>query len=124
MLTLGELVVSEGTEIKEKDKKEGAGEGYCGYFGPGTELFTFTPPPEVTMFAPQPTASSSDTDISPGCRVFASSAADFREEIKLSYKTTAITDKGGPHDCPAVAESGKSNQVPCFLYKCITEVHV
>lgn len=63
-----------------------------------------SPPPEVTMFA--------------------SSAADFREEIKLSYKTTVIMDKGGPHDCPAVAESGKSNQVPCFLYKCITEVHV
>lgn len=62
------------------------------------------PPPEVTTFA--------------------SSAADFREEIKLSYKTTVIKDKGGPHDCPAVAESGKSNQVPCFLYKCITEVHV
>lgn len=104
MLTLGELVISEGTEIKEKDKNEGAGEGYCGYFGPGTELFTLTPPPEVTIFA--------------------SSAADFREEIKLSYKTPVIMDKGGPHDCPAVAESGKSNQVPCFLYKCITEVHV
>lgn len=103
MLTLGELVVSEGTEIKEKDKNEGAGEGYCGFFGPGTELFTFTPHLRLPCLH----------------HLWRTS-----EEIKLSYKTTVIMDKGGSHDCPAVAESGKSNQVPCFLYKCITEVHV